>query len=261
MNKFGGIGNVDLKIRLSAAAMTAAMLLTAGCGKKPEVTTMAPSESVTETSVEETTGVPSESATSGTEETTNEVYTEHGTGAYSCKVNNVIFKNTVNFDSAIHTYDGVNGLDSGWHGKQWIDITTWLSDLHSFTIGDDYLKCNSPEYRFHEAETKSGIKISFIPAKELEKKSYDGFDVPDEVPVTLVNIQVILPDGFKIIIADDGSDEEFDISGSGRGWYMTRSQIAVTEYLLECLEKDASQDPLSDIFEHKTVIKTNTYMI
>ncbi|MBO4450626.1 MAG: hypothetical protein J5777_08560 [Clostridiales bacterium] len=252
---------MSLKIRLTAAAMASAMLLTAGCNKKPEETTTAPSESVTATSTEETTTMPSESETKETEETTVEVYTEYGKGAYSNKVNNVILKNEVNLDAAIHTYDGVNGLDSGWHGTHWIDITTWLSDYHSFTISDNYLKCGSPEYRFHEAKTKNGTAITFIPVKELEKKSYDGFDVPDEVPVAFVNIQVTLPDGFKIIIADDGDGEEFDISGSGRGWYMTRSQIAVAEYLLECLEKDASKDPLSDIFEHSTVIKTNTYVV
>ena len=79
--------------------------------------------------------------------------------------------------------------------------------------------------------------------------------------VTTAKIMVTLPGGFKIVIEDGGSDEEFDISGSGRGWYLTRKQIAVTEYLLECLEKDPSKDPLSDIFEHSTVIKTNTYTV
>lgn len=251
---------MNLRIRLSAAAVAAAMLLTAGCNKKPEETT-APSESVTETSIEQTTETPSESVNEETEETTYATYTEHGTGPYSNQVKNVILKYSVNLDTAIHTYDGIQGLDSGWHGTHWIDVTTWLTDFHSFTISDDYLKCGSPEFRYHEAKTKNGITVTFIPVKELEKKSYDGFDVPDEVPVAFVNIQITLPDGFKIIIADDGDGEEFDISGSGRGWYMTRSQIAVAEYLLECLEKDASKDPLADIFEHSTVIKTNTYVV
>jgi len=250
---------VNLKIRLSAAALAAAMLLTAGCKKKPEETATAPSESVTETSIEQSTEAPSESMTEETEETTFATYTEYGTGAFACKVNDVVLKNEVNVDAAIHTYDGVQGLDSGWHGTHWIDVTAWLTEYHSFTISDDYLKCGSPQYRFHEAKGKNGMTITFVPAKELEKKSYDGFDVPDEVPITYVNIQITLPNGFKIIIADGGSDEEFDVSGSGRGWYMTKDQIAVAEFLIERIEKDSSKDPLSDIFDHKTLNKTNTY--
>ena len=250
---------MNLRIRLSAAALAAVLLLSAGCNIKPEETTL-PSESVTTTSIEETTAVSSESVTEETGETTYATYTEYGTGAFAYKVRNVILKNEVNVDTAIHTYDGIQGLDSDWHGQHWIDVTAWLTDFHSFTISDDYLKCGSPEFRFHEAKG-NGITINFIPAKEFEKKSYDGFDVPDEVPLTYVNIQITLPSGFKIIIADSGNDEEFNISGSGRGWYMTRNQIAVAEYVFECLEKDSSKDPLSDMFEHKTVIKTNTYTL
>lgn len=250
--------NVDLKIRLSAALMAAAMLLSAGCSKKPEETT-APSESVTETSTEQTAETTSESVTETTEETTSVTYKEYGTGAFSYKVSNAILKNEVNIDAAIHTYDGVKGLDSGWHGTHWIDVTSWLTDFHSFTISDNYLKCGSPEFRFHEAKAKNGMTVNFVPAKELEKKSYDGFDTPAEVPVTLVNIQITLPDGFKIIIVDGGNDDEFDLSGSGRGWYMTKEQIAVAEYVIEQLEKDPSKDPISDMFEHKTLNKKNTY--
>ena len=250
--------NVDLKIRLSAALMAAAMLLSAGCSIKPEETT-APSESVTETSTEQTAETTSESVTETTEETTSVTYKEYGTGAFSYKVSNAILKNEVNIDAAIHTYDGVKGLDSGWHGTHWIDVTSWLTDFHSFTISDNYLKCGSPEFRFHEAKAKNGMTVNFVPAKELEKKSYDGFDTPAEVPVTFVNIEITLPDGFKIIIADGGNDDEFDLSGSGRGWYMTKEQIAVAEYVIEQLEKDPSKDPLSDMFEHKTLNKKNTY--
>ena len=65
--------------------------------------------------------------------------------------------------------------------------------------------------------------------------------------------------GNKIVIADSGEEAAFDISGSGRGWYLTKTQIAVAEYVLECLEKDASKDPLADIFDHKTISKKNTY--
>ena len=201
----------------------------------------------------------SESVTEETEETTYATYTEYGKGVFAYKIRNVILKNEVNVEAAIRTYDGVTGLDSGWHGTHWIDVTAWLTDYHNFTISDDFLKCGSPEFRFHEAKDKNGITVSFIPEKELEKKSYDGFDVPGEVPVTYVNIQITLPSGFSIIISDGGSDEEFDVSGSGRGWYMTRDQIAVAEYVLESLEKDPSKDPLSDMFENKTLDKTNTY--
>ena len=174
-------------------------------------------------------------------------------------IRNVILKNKVNTNAVIHNYDKVNGLDSGWHGTHWIDVSAWMMELHNYKIDDDFFFFFFPENRYHEITCKNDVKIRFVPEKELGRKSYDGFTVTAEVPVTTVNIEITLPDGFKIIIADGGSDEEFDISGSGRGWYMTREQIAVTEYLLECLEEDASKDPLSDIFEHSTVIKTNTY--
>ena len=249
---------LNLKIRLSAAAVAAALLLTSGCHKKPEETTLpseTPAPSVSETVTESTTQESSET----TEQTSYASYTEHGTGAFSHTVRNVILKNNVNTDSAIHTYESVKGLDSGWHGTHWIDVTAWMTELHNYKINDDFLKCEDPEYRYHEVTCKNDVKIKFVPAKELGQKSYDGFTVTAEVPVTTVNIEITLPDGFKIVIEDGGSDDEFDISGSGRGWYMTREQIAVTEYLLECLEKDATKDPLSDIFEHKTVIKINTY--
>lgn len=248
---------MNLKIRISAAAVSAAILLASGCHKKPEVTipSETPSTSVSETVTESTTAETSEE----TKQTTYATYMEYGNGAFPCTVGNVILKNSVNTDAVIHTYDNVKGLDSGWHGKHWIDVTAWMMELHNYKIEDDFLKCESPEYRYHEITCKNDVKIAFVPAKELGKKSYDGFYVPAEVPVTTANIVVTLPDGFKIVIADKSEDEEFDFSGSGRGWYLTRDQIAVAEYLLECLEKDPSKDPLSDIFEHSTVIKTNTY--
>ena len=251
---------MNLKIRISAAAVTAALLLTAGCHKKPEVTipSETPAPSVTET-VTESTAESSEESSQETEQTTYAAYTEYGNGAFPSTIRNVILKNKVNTNAVIHNYDKVNGLDSGWHGTHWIDVSAWMMELHNYKIGDDFLKCEDPENRYHEITCKNDVKIRFVPEKELGRKSYDGFTVTAEVPVTTVNIEITLPDGFKIIIADGGSDEEFDISGSGRGWYMTREQIAVTEYLLECLEEDASKDPLSDIFEHSTVIKTNTY--
>lgn len=249
---------MNLKIRISAAAVTAAILLTAGCHKKPEVTipsgTPAPSETVTESTTES-----SQEPSQETEQTTYATYTEYGNGAFPSTIRNVILKNKVNTNAVIHDYDKVNGLDSGWHGTHWIDVSAWMMDLHDYKIDDDFLKCEDPENRYHEITCKNDVKIRFVPEKELGRKSYDGFTVTAEVPVTTVSIEITLPDGFKIIIADGGSDEEFDISGSGRGWYMTREQIAVTEYLLECLEEDASKDPLSDIFEHSTVIRTNTY--
>ena len=260
-NKLGGTGNLNLKIKISAAALTAAILLTSGCNKKPEETTL-PSETTAPTVSETVTEPTTEStASEETEQTTYAEYKEYGKGAFPCTVGNVIFKNNVNTDAVIHTYDGVKGLDSGWHGTHWIDVTTWMMELHNYKISEDYLKCESPEYRYHVITCKNDVKIAFEPGKELSKKSYDGFTVTAEVPVTTAKIIVTLPDGFKIVIEDAGSDEEFDISGSGRGWYLTRDQIVVTEYLLECLEKDASKDPLSDIFEHATVIKTNTYTL
>lgn len=246
--------------RLTAAAVAAAILLASGCTKKPEDTTLpseTPAPSVSET-VTESTAESSETSET-TEQTTFATYTEYGDGAFPCTVGNVILKNSVNADAVIHTYDGVKGLDSEWHGKHWIDISAWMMELHNYKISDDYLKCGSPEYRYHVIDGKNGIKITFVPAKELEKKSYDGFDVPDEVPVAMVNVEITLPDGFKIVIADSGEDSEFDYSGSGRGWYLTHDQIAVTEFLIELLEKDASKDPLSDLFQHKTLNKTNTY--
>lgn len=252
---------MNLKIRISAAAVTAALLLTSGCHKKPEETTLpseTPAPTVSETVTESTTESSEES--SETEQTTYAEYKEYGDGKFAYTIRNVILKNAVNTDAAIHTYDNVKGLDSGWHGSQWIDVTAWMMELHNYTIADDYLKCGSPEYRYHVITTKNNVKITFVPGKELEKKNYDGFDVPDEVPVAMAKIEITLPDGFKIVLEDSGSDEEFDISGSGRGWYLTRDQIAAAEFLLECLEKDASKDPLSDIFEHTTVIKTNTYI-
>lgn len=253
---------MNLKIKISAAAVTAAILLTSGCNKKPEETTLPPETppSVSETATEPTTESTAASSEE-TEQTTFATYTEYGNGAYPCTVGNVILKNNVNTDAVIHTYDGVKGLDSGWHGTHWIDVTTWMMELHNYKISEDYLKCESPEYRYHVITCKNDVTITFQPGKELSKKSYDGFTVTAEVPVTTAKIMVTLPGGFKIVIEDGGSDEEFDISGSGRGWYLTRKQIAVTEYLLECLEKDPSKDPLSDIFEHSTVIKTNTYTV
>jgi len=251
---------LNLKLKVSAAAVTAAILLTSGCHKKPEETTL-PSETPAPTVSETVTESATESSeeTSETEQTTYATYTEYGKGAFPYTIKNVILKNSVNTDAVIHTYESVKGLDSGWHGTHWIDITAWMMELHNYSISDEYLKCEDPDFRYHEITCKNNVRITFSPVKELGKKNYDGFTEAAEVPVTTVNVEITLPDGFKIIIADDGSDDEFDISGSGRGWYMTREQIAVTEYLLECLESDASKDPLADIFEHKTVIKTNTY--
>ncbi len=251
---------MNLKIRISAAALSAAILLASGCHKKPEDTipSETPSTTVSETVTESTTES-TEETSKETEQTTYATYTEYGDGAFPYTVKNVILKNTVNVDAAIHTYDGVKGLDSGWYGTHWIDVSAWMMEMHNYKIGDDYLKCGSPEFRYHVVTTKNDVKITFVPAKELEKKSYDGFDVPDEVPVAMVNIEISLPNGFKIVIADSGEESAFDISGSGRGWYLTKTQIAVAEYVLECLEKDATKEPLTDIFEHKTLNKTNTY--
>lgn len=248
---------LNRKIRLTAAAVTAALILTSGCAKKPEP---APSESSVP-SVSESVSESTAETTETTEQTTYPIYKEYGTGSYPVTIGYVILKNEINTDSVIHNYDGVKGLDTEWHGKYWIDITAWMTELHSYKIGDKYLKCGSPEYRYHVITGKNDVKITFVPVRELEKKTYDGFDVPDEVPIAMVNVEVTLPSGFKIIIADSGEDAEYDYSGSGRGWYLTRDQIALTEFLLELLEKDASQDPLSDIFEHRTVIKTNTYTV
>ena len=246
------------KIRITAAAVAATLVLTSGCFKKPEETTAVPESSapaVTESVTESVTETTSES----TAETTYAAYIEYGTGAFPYTVRNAVLKSDVNVDSVIHDYDGIKGLDSGWHGKKWIDITAWMTELHSCKIDDDYLKCGSAEYRYHVINGKNGVKITFVPVKELGNKNYDGFDVPCEVPAALVNVEISLSDGYKIVIADSGNDEEFDYSGSGRGWYLTRDQIAVTEYLLELLEKDPSKDPLSGIFEHDTLNNTNTY--
>lgn len=253
---------MDLRIRLTAAAVAAVILMSSGCAKKPEPETVPPvssDTSVTEQSVETAT----ESSTSrpdDTDQTTNAIVSEQGNGAYPYLVNNVKLKCGTNVETVIHSYEGVKGLDSGWHGKRWIDVTEWMCDLHGGTISDEHLKCGSSAYRYHEITTKNNVKVTFVPFKELGKKKYDGFDTPEDVPVTLVNVEVTLPGGFKIIITDNGNDEEFDISGSGRGWYMTRDQVAVTEFMLELLEKDASGDPLSDIFEHQTLNGTNTYV-
>lgn len=248
---------LNRRIRLTAA-VTAALIITSGCIIKPEP---APSESSVPSVSESVTESVTETTSETTEQTTVPVYKECGTGAYPVTIGNVILKNEINADTVIHNYDGVKGLDAEWHGKYWIDITSWMTELHKYKISDKYLKCESPEYRYHVITGKNDVKITFVPVKELEKKTYDGFDVPDEVPIAMVNVEVTLPSGFKIVIADSGEDAEYDYSGSGRGWYLTHDQIALTEYLLEQLDKDASQDPLSDIFEHRTVIKTNTYTV
>lgn len=254
------MGKVNLRIRMCAAAVAAALLFTAGCNKKPEETP-APSESATTTTtVTATESVPSTESSQVTDETSFAPRAEYGDGAFSVRVNDVILKNKVNIDAAIKSYDGIKGLDSGWHGDKWIDITMWLTELHQYKISDDYLQCGSPEYRYHVVNGKNDFTINFVPVKEIgEKRNYDGFDVPDEVPMTFVNIEVTLSSGFKIVIADGGSDEEFNISGSGRGWFLTHDQIAAAEFLFELLDKDGSKDPISDMFDHKTVIKTNTY--
>lgn len=246
---------MNLRIRIYTAAVAAAILLTAGCAKKPEETAVSStSETVTEPVTETTSGSPD-----NPEETPFEPVAEYGKGAFSCKAGNVIFRNSVNCDTAIFGYEGVKGLDSGWHGDKWIDITTWLTDLHSYQIDDKYLKGGSADVRYHVVNGTNGFVISFVPVREIGKKNYDGFDTPAEVPVTLVNIEVTLESGFKIVIADSGEDKEYNISGSGRGWYMTHDQIVAAEYLFEKLEKDGSKDPLSDIIDHKTLNNTNTY--
>lgn len=259
MNSVGGLGKVNLKIRICAATLAFA-LAASGCAKKPEETA-APSETATTASETVSSSVPStEESSQETEQTSFGPRAEYGDGSFQAVVNNVILKNKINVESAVKTYDGITGLDSGWHGDRWIDITMWLTELHQYTIEDKYLQCGSPDDRYHVVNGKNDFTITFVPVKELgEKKNYDGFDVPDEVPVTLVNIEVTLSNGFKIVIADGGNDDEFNISGSGRGWFMTHDQIAAAEYLFEHLDQDASTDPLSDLFEHKTVIKTNTY--
>ena len=246
---------------MCAAAVAASVLFASGCAKKPEETTTAASETVT--TVTETTAEsvqPTGESSQTTEETPFSPRGEYGDGNFQAVVNNVILKNKINVESAIKNYDGITGLDSGWHGDRWIDITMWLTELHQYTIEDKYLQCGSPEDRYHVVNGKNDFTITFVPVKEIgEKKNYDGFDVPDEVPMTLVNIEIALSNGFKIVITDGGNDDEFNISGSGRGWFMTHDQIAAAEYLFEHLDNDASIDPLSDIFDHKTVIKTNTY--
>ena len=95
--------------------------------------------------------------------------------------------------------------------------------------------------------------------KYVSNNTYDGFDTPAEVPVTLVNIEVTLADGTKIVIAGSGDQDDYEISGSGRGWFMTHGQIVAAEYLFEMLEKDASKDPLSEILDHQTVDGSNFY--
>ena len=248
---------MNLRIRMFAAAAAASVLIASGCAKKPVETTAAsePTTTVSETTAESV--QPTGESSQTTEETVFSPRAEYGDGNFQVVVNNVVLKNKINVDSAIKNYDGITGLDSGWHGDSWI---MWLTELHQYTIEDKYLQCGSPDYRYHVVNGKNDFTITFVPVKEIgEKKNYDGFDVPDEVPMTLVNIEIALGNGFKIVIADGGNDDEFNISGSGRGWFMTHDQIAAAEFIFEHLDNDASTDPISDIFEHKTVIKTNTY--
>ena len=202
---------MSLRIRAGAAAVAAAVILTAGCNKKPEETTIltTPSESVTvtETSETETT----EETTESSQETETEPAppAEYGSGAFSSQAGNVIFKNSINVDAAIHGYEGVKGLDTGWHGSKWIDITKWLTEFHSYKIDDAYLKGASADKRYHKVQGKNGIVINFVPAKEIGINTYDGFDTPAEVPVTLVNIEVTLADGTKIVIAGSGDQDDY----------------------------------------------------
>ena len=252
---------MSLRIRAGAAAVAAAVIFTAGCAKKPEETTVltTPSESVTvtETSASETT----EETTESSQETETEPAppAEFGSGAFSAQAGNVIFKNSINVDAAIHSYEGIKGLDSGWHGSQWIDITEWLTEFHSYNIDDAYLKGASEAKRYHVVKGKNDIVIKFVPAKEIGTDKYDGFDTPAEVPVTLVNIEVTLADGTKIVIAGSGNEDDYGISGSGRGWFMSHNQIVAAEYLFELLDKDASKDPFSDIIDHQTIDGANLY--
>ena len=251
---------MNLRIRMFAVAAAASVLIASGCAKKTVETTASsePTTTVSETTAESV--QPTGESSQTTEETPFSPRGEYGDGNFKAVVNNVILKNKINVDSAIKNYDGITGLDSGWHGDRWIDVTMWLTELHQYTIEDKYLQCGSPDDRYHVVNGKNDFTITFVPVKEIgEKKNYDGFDVPDEVPMTLVNIEIALGNGFKIVIADDGNDDEFNISGSGRGWFMTHDQIAAAEFVFEHLDNDASTDPISDIFEHKTVIKTNTY--
>ena len=254
---------MSLRIRLCAAATAAAIVFTAGCNKKPEETTLltTPSETttaVTETTTEETTTEETK-ATESSQETEPAQPTEYGSGAFSVQAGNYIFKNSINVDTAIHSYEGVKGLDSGWHGSQWIDITQWLTEFHSYKIDDKYLKCASASKRYHVVSGKNDVVIKFVPVKEIGTNTYDGFDTPAEVPVTLVNIEVTLKSGFKIVIAGSGNQDDYGISGSGRGWFMSHEQIAAAEYLFELLDKGATSDPLADKIDHEKQEGTNIY--
>ena len=252
---------MSLRIRVCAAATAAAIVFTAGCSKKPEETTLltTPSETkqvtVTETTVEETTTETTETS----EETEPAPPAEYGTGAFSSQAGNYIFKNSINVDAAINSYEGIKGLDSGWHGSQWIDITQWLTEFHSYKIDDGYLKCASASKRYHVVGAKNDTVIRFVPTKEIGTNTYDGFDTPAEVPVTLVNIEVTLKSGLKIVIAGSGNQDDYGISGSGRGWFMTHDQIVAAEYLFELLDKGAEGDPLADKIDHQKLDGTNLY--
>ena len=250
---------MSLRIRVCAAATAAAIVFTAGCSKKPEETTLltTPSETttVTETTAEETTTETTETS----EETEPAPPEEYGTGAFSSQAGNYIFKNSINVDAAINSYEGIKGLDSGWHGSQWIDITQWLTEFHSYKIDDGYLKCASAKKRYHVVNGKNDTVIRFVPAKEIGTNTYDGFDTPAEVPVTLVNIEVTLKSGLKIVIAGSGNQDDYGISGSGRGWFMTHDQIVAAEYLFELLDKGAEGDPLADKIDHQKLDGTNLY--
>ena len=250
---------MSLRIRVCAAATAAAIVFTAGCSKKPEETTLltTPSETttVTETTAEETTTETTETS----EETEPAPPVEYGTGAFSSQAGNYIFKNSINVDAAINSYEGIKGLDSGWHGSQWIDITQWLTEFHSYKIDDGYLKCASAKKRYHVVNAKNDTVIRFVPAKEIGTNTYDGFDTPAEVPVTLVNIEVTLKSGLKIVIAGSGNQDDYGISGSGRGWFMTHDQIVAAEYLFELLDKGAEGDPLADKIDHQKLDGTNLY--
>ena len=252
---------MSLRIRICAAATAAAIVFTAGCSKKPEETTLltTPSETttvtVTETTVTETTTETTETS----EETEPAPPAEYGNGAFSSQAGKYIFKNSINVDAAIHSYEGIKGLDSGWHGSQWIDITQWLTEFHSYKIADDYLKGASAKKRYHVVNGKNDIVIKFVPTKEIGTNTYDGFDTPAEVPVTLVNIEVTLKSGLKIVIAGSGNQDDYGISGSGRGWFMSHDQIVAAEYLFELLDKGGESDPLVDKIDHQKLEGSNLY--
>ena len=158
---------MNLRIRMFAAAAAASVLIASGCAKKPVETTAAsePTTTVSETTAESV--QPTGESSQTTEETVFSPRAEYGDGNFQVVVNNVVLKNKINVDSAIKNYDGITGLDSGWHGDRWIDVTMWLTELHQYTIEDKYLQCGSPDDRYHVVNGKNDFTITFVPVKEI----------------------------------------------------------------------------------------------